>query len=208
MAKITSSLGSQNYSSPGLKKFVVDDSSEFDGEDESNQDQSSASFHNMSASDLEKFAREARNKKSEEQKNINSTVKKRIEVLAGLGRATKDVDVEGVVFSLRTLKSSELHEAVKIIAQFDNGLDSSFEARTQILARSIYKIDGQDLNIILGSDKFEHKLEMVKELESSVSSFLHDHYILLTKENSDKFKIFSNDEKEVKEAVQDLSKSG
>lgn len=206
MAKITSSLGSQNYNSPQIKKFVVDDPSDSDSNFESNEEEPT-SFHNMSPSELERIAREARNKKNQEEKNVNSVTKKRIEVLAGLGRASKDVEVEGVIFSLRTLKSAELHEAVKAVAQYDNGLDSSFEARTQILARSICKIDGQSIEIILGSSKLEDKLEMVRELENSVGTYLHDHYILLSKENSDKFKIFSNDEKEVKEAVQDLTKS-
>jgi len=208
MGKINSPLGSQSFDSPELKKFVIDDASDSEytaSEQITNLQQSS--LNGLSASELERLAREARNRRSQDEKQVSSVVKKRIEILAGLGRGTRDVIVENITFSLRTLKSYELQEAVKAIAKLDNGLDSSFEARNQILARAICKIDGQDIDIVLSSSRIEDKLDMVRELESSVAVYLHENYVALSKENSDKFKILSDDEKDIKEAVKDLNKS-
>lgn len=199
MANISSPLGSQNFDSPPQRRLVIDDAE---------QGQLMPSASTMSPSELERMAREARESRRKEDSTISPAIKKRIDILSGLGRGSVDVDVDGVVFSMRTLKSHELQEAIRVISVIENGIDSSFEARNQILARSVYKIDGQDIELILGSADIATKLTMIRELENAVTVYLHDHYLQLSKENSEKFKIFSSDEREVKEAVQDLTKSG
>ena len=130
--------------------------------------------------------------------------KKRIEILANLGRLTKEVEVDGVTFSLKTLKSREAREATMAIFNCKNDIEASFEIRRQTLARAIYEIDGQAIEYAVGGTSLEAKLELVDEMEDATIIKLYNEFNALRSEVETKYGLKS--EKEVKEVVEDLKK--
>src|ERR1700733_7712473 len=100
---------------------------------------------------------------------ITDHAKRRIEILAGIGRLTKDVKIGDVVFSLRTLKARETKEAMlDTLANVKNDLEAGFEARKHQLARALYKIDGADPEDVLGTNDPTAKLDLIESLEEVV----------------------------------------
>lgn len=191
MVEIKSSISNQNKpQEKPMKRFVVSD-------DEMPQEQENVST-------LQTQIEQARQEKLESTIKISSAAKKRLEILSGLGRAVKEIDVDGAIFSIRTLKSSELREIVWAASNAHEGADSVFEARAQTLARVIFKIDGQDVGLIIGDNSMEAKLSFVQELDEEVAQYLYREYTNLVNENKKKY---SNVEQEVKEISDEIKKS-
>lgn len=133
----------------------------------------------------------------------SSEARKRVELLIGLGRAFKDVKVGEVTFKLRTLKSKETQEALLAAATVPM-INSTYEGYKHILAKSIVQIDGNDFSLVIGSERWEDKLEFVENLEDSVFTYLYNQYDILNKENS--VKLFPKTEQEVSQAVDEIKK--
>jgi hypothetical protein len=160
----------------------------------------------LNTAEIEQKIEEARREKVNPVVKISDTGKKRIEILANIGRLTKDVPIGGISFSLRTLKSKETEEATRaIFANSVTQLEASLEARKQQLARSIFKIDGQDIDFVIGSRVFDDKLAFIGELEDIVVDALWDNFTTLKNEARTKFGI--NNSEEAKEVIEDLKKS-
>jgi len=153
---------------------------------------------------LERSVKEARKEKLSNMEKISDPAKRRIEILANIGRITKDVVLDGFTFSLRTLKSKETRDAALQSFKVDTNLELSFESRRHQLARSIFKIDGHEVAYILGDDSVETKLKFLDELEESVVLKLFDEFSTLKTEANSKFSI--NSETEAKEVAEDLKK--
>lgn len=115
------------------------------------------------------------------QGKATSESRQRVEVLTGIGRLTKDISIEGRVFTLQSLKSREMRETIKAVSQATDGADSIFEMRAQILARSIIKIDGHPIGLVLGNDSLESKLTFIDESEESTVNQLYTGYTEMTK---------------------------
>lgn len=160
----------------------------------------------ISQTEYENAIKEARRQKLASVNKIGDEAKKRIEILANIGRLTKDVSIGGFSFSLRTLKSKEAREAA--LATFSASLtqiEASYEARRQQLARSLCKIDGEDVSIILGSDNLEARLNFIEEnLEDVVIEKLWEEFAALKEEARVKYGI--NTVKEAEEVSEDLKK--
>jgi hypothetical protein len=165
-------------------------------------------IRDLSPSEEEAMMREARRQKLE---NINSPkigdlAKKRIELLADIGRLTKDVKIGNYTFSLRTLKAKETRQAA--LSTFSTAitqLEASYEARKQQLARSIFKIDGEDLDMIIGNTSLEARMSFIEDnLEDIVVEKLWDEFIALKEESRVKYGI--NTVKDVEEVSADLKK--
>src|SRR5438445_13226 len=62
----------------------------------------------MSVQEMENLVKKAREEKLSGLSKISDSAKKRIELLADIGRLTKDVKIGGITFSLRTLKAKEM----------------------------------------------------------------------------------------------------
>lgn len=135
---------------------------------------------------------------------LTDYAKKRAEILANIGRNTKDIAAEGVVFSLKTLKTKETREATLPMFKCQNDIDAGFEIRRQTLARSIFAIDGQEISLIVGGDDLELRLELIDELEESLISTLYKAHLDLKQETLDKF--FPKNEIETKGVLEDLKK--
>lgn len=159
-------------------------------------------------SEEEEMLRRARAAKAEELKSpkITDPAKKRIELLAGIGRLTKDVKIGEFTFSLRTLKEKESREAaLSTFSVAITQLEASYEARKQQLARSIFKIDGEDLGAVIGSNKLEDKMAFIADnLEDIVVEKLWDEFVALKEESRAKYGI--NTMKEAEEVSEDLKK--
>jgi hypothetical protein len=137
-------------------------------------------------------------------KKISPTAKERIEILTELGRCYDEVEFEGVNFSIQSLKGKEIRAVVRISNSAVNAADSYFEARDQTLARSIYKIDGQPIDIVLGTEKLEDIVSWVGELDESLLEYLHNRYLKMMRENKNKFII--KDEQDAKEVAEEIKK--
>src|ERR1019366_3495357 len=132
------------------------------------------------AKEASRIAREARQNSAS---RITTDGKTRIELLTNIGRLTKDIPVGQYVFSLRTLKAKETREAaletfIPGVSQFD----ATFEARKQQLARSLFKIDNEDVGLVLGNDTLAYRLEFIEELEENLVQKLWDEFVILKTE--------------------------
>jgi hypothetical protein len=160
----------------------------------------------LSQEEIETQIREARRQKLANANKIGDAAKKRIELLADIGRLTKDVNIGGYTFSLRTLKNKETKDAA--LATFSTSItqiEASYEARKQQLARAIFKIDGEDLSAIIGSNNIEDALRFIDEsLEDIVVEKLWEEFIALKEESRTKYGI--NSVKEAEEVSEDLKK--
>lgn len=181
-----------------LREFTVGNPEDFQDNQQLPQE--------MSQAELEEAVREARKQKLANANRIGDAAKKRIEILADIGRLTRDVNIGGFSFSLRTLKSKEMREAA--LSTFSTALtqaEASYEARKQQLARSLFKIDGEDIATIIGSNTIEDKMSFVEDnLEDIVVDKLWNEFVLLKEEAKTKYGI-SND-KEAQEVIEDLKK--
>lgn len=156
--------------------------------------------------EVEDLARIARQERLAAANKIGDQAKKRIEILADIGRLTKDVQIGGFTFSLRTLKARETKDAS--LATFSvaiTNLEASYEARKQQLARSVFKIDGEDIAEIIGSRNLEDRMKFLEDnLEDIVVEKLWNEFIALKEEAKAKYGI--NTAKEAEEVLEDLKK--
>ena len=83
-------------------------------------------------------------------------------------------------------------------------LKGVFEARKQALARAITKINGYDMEQVLGSNELEVRLDMIEELDETLITILYDEYAALTEAANAKFSIKKPEE--IQEVVEDLKK--
>jgi hypothetical protein len=142
-------------------------------------------------------------KQSHQQKNrIPEGIKLRLEILTGIGRLSEDVKVDGVTFSIRSLKPIENEEIVRMIAGIELGGIQAFELRAQTLARAVYKIDGQDIDFVIDAKSVDDRVNFMKNvLEESLANFLYVKYRGILNKNSDKFSELGKTEAEVIENV-------
>jgi hypothetical protein len=156
---------------------------------------------------------EARMKAAREEKNdvlkhgarITDHGKRRIELLSGIGRLTRDVQIGDTVFSLRTLKSQESREAgMATLENVKNDYEAALESRKQQLIRSIYKIDGEDINMVLGDNTDESKLALIDSLEEVIVGRLWDELAAMKEEARTKYGMTTP--KAVEEVSADLKK--
>ncbi len=136
---------------------------------------------------------------------LGEHAKKRVEILADIGRLTRDVTVGGITFSLRTLKNREARETTTSIMKCPNDLDASYELKRQTLARSIFQVDGRDIEEALGGTSFDLKLALVDEMEEVVIIKLYNEFHKMRDDVVSQYGILS--EKDVKEVVADVKKS-
>jgi hypothetical protein len=159
--------------------------------------------YELSAAEREEIQRMRR--ESAKEPRLGDHARKRIEILANIGRLSKDVDIDGIVFSLRTLKSKEAREATMSIFKCSNDADAAYEIRRQTLAKAIYQIDGQEVEATLGGDDFALKLQLVDDMEDTVVNKLYNEYNALRQEIRTKFGLDTDEQ--VKAVVDDIKKS-
>jgi len=167
------------------------------------QSQMHNDLHNPDA-ELEREMRAAKEAKRTGKERLNDGAKRRIEMLLGMTRTLREVDIEGNVFVLRTLKGDEMRQAIASASAYDGTVQSPYEVRKQLLARSLTQVAGVDINQFIGGNSLEHRFLFVDELDEALLSRLYDEYVILAKEARSKYAIKT--EEEVKEIVEDLKK--
>ena len=197
MPDIKSEITNRNFqSNQGLKQFEIEDAS-------------SPSYHDhdsegLRIAQMEQKITEARRAKASGKERLTEQAKRRIEMLCNISRMTKDVTIDGNVYSLRTLKSKELQEVINASAKYDGNINITFETRKQFLVRGLYKVAGTDISDFLNDDSVEAKLEFLDYLEESVVARLYSEFQKLTVESEEKYGIKT--EKDAKEVYEDLKK--
>lgn len=215
-----------NFESPiGKKKFASNTMREFDVPDESGyadpaqaqfyQNVNEASIRDFQARDpfmeaqrseaeIEKEIRAAREAKRTGKERLSDGAKRRIEMLLGMTRVTREVDINGNIFVLRTLKSKEMSDAIFEVSKFDGTTQGAYEIRRQLLSRSLTHVAGVEIESFISSNALEGKLAFIDELDDPVITRLYSEYITLV--NEAKSKYAPKNDQEVKEVLEDLKK--
>jgi hypothetical protein len=157
-----------------------------------------------SQAQMEQQFREAREAKITGRERLNDGAKRRIEILLGMTRHTRTFLIGANSFTLQTLRSRELREAVMAATLFDGSVQSPFEIRKQLLARSLIQIAGADADQFFGSSDMEVKLSAIDEFDHYLLTKLYDEYLAMVKEAQQKYSASTNEQ--AQEVVEDLKK--
>jgi len=147
--------------------------------------------------EIEREIREAKEAKRTGRERLNDGARRRVEMLVGMTRSIREANLEGNVFVLQTLRSKEMREAIMAAAEFDGTVQSPFEIRRQLLARSLSSVAGVEVAQFVGSNSLDAKLQLIDDLDEALLNRLYSEYLLLVKESRDKFSV-----KTVEEAAQ------
>jgi len=225
MPKFDSPIGSKQFQGPPMKEFNVPDDSgyeqppqrqmrtphepipafderamrEFQGQMQPPQQ---GGVREMS--DIEKEIHAAKKAKREGKERLSDGARRRIEMLIGMTRLSKEIDVGGQMYKLQTLTSQELRDAVVATAEFDGSVQFIFENRKQLLARAIVVVAGVPIDQFLNSNELDAKLEFIELLDHALLHRLYGEYISLTQEAQNKYS--PKTEEQAKEIVEDLKK--
>lgn len=128
----------------------------------------------LSMSDMDNKRQEAialRNK-------ISPEGKRRIEILAELGRMTGEVEVEGVTFSFRSLRTKEQKDVFSdaLGHPSSTGIGTQYLIMAHTLARAITHVDNQPLEFIVGSASPELKVVLFEEMDDTIVDYLYRWY--------------------------------
>jgi len=200
------SFTSQPQTEKPLKQFTVSDP---DFEDptfpfnQQGQVQEQFQQRQLSPAEIEELARL---RKAQQNNNmVNNSLKERINYLANIGRLTKEITLGNSVFALRTLKNKENKEiSLSALKTSTNDMELGFEIRRQVLARSVFQIDGIEIEMILGSNSLESKLKFIDELEETITNVLYSAYEELRNQAASQFAIKNSDD--AKEVIENLKK--
>lgn len=222
MVKIQSSIGEGGFQASG-RNFVVEDESPQRSprqrplaQDQISQDRQ---INPAVAAGLRRQAMEQQ--QLQEQRSLVDA-KRRIEILTGIGRNTKDVEVGGIVFTLRSLKTFEQNSLDHVVAaqkqvRLPNG-SSSFtpigmnEIKLEALSHALFMIDGQSVDVVLGTINEEYDIQvsarkdLVNEMDGTLVDYLFVQYQGLVKETQDGYAPKTSEE--VREVVDAMRKSG
>lgn len=160
--------------------------------------------HIRELTDVEKQIFEAKKAKREGKERLSEGARRRVEMLVGMTRLSKDVDIDGNLYRLQTLTSRELRDAVTATAEFDGSVQFIFETRKQLLARSLVVVAGVEVTQFLNSTDLEDRLYFIELMDHSLLVRLFNEYNALAKDSSDKYSIKT--EAQVKEVLEDLKK--
>jgi len=125
-------------------------------------------------------------------------------MLCGISRNLKEVEIDGNVFVLRTLKSKELLDALLSSAKLDGTISLPFQTRKELLARSLVKIAGTDVSLFLGDDSIPARIEFLDELEEPLLEKLYREYTLLVNDVNVRYGL--SDSQVAKEVPEDIKK--
>ncbi len=206
MPEIKSPLGNRSFPSnaPVKKTYSVPDESNsmFDipGEEPSAQQPQVQSITPTQFNEMQARKQQARSV----QQRPTSESRQRIELLTGIGRMETSLILDDHKFTMQSLKSREMRDVVKEAAKIELLSDQMFELRIQTLARAIISIDDHPINLVLGTDAIEMKLNFIDECEEHVVEQLYNSYSEMINKNKNKFTI--KDEIEAKEVVSEIKK--
>jgi len=156
-------------------------------------------------SQIEQEMRQARLDKRQGKERLSGGAKRRIELLIGMTKQTRQVMVEDNLFVLQSLNGKEMQEAIMAAAEFDGTVQSPFELRRQLLARSLIQVAELEIAQFIGSNDLEVRLEFIDKLDDALLNRLYNEYLSLKKETQEKFSM-PKTEVDAKEVMEDLKK--
>ena len=218
--RVSSSIGESNFTNPSGKSFVVQDESL----ERSQRVPTRAQAINPSA--VAEMRKQAMEQSQQAESRALVEAKRRVEIITGLGRKTKDVLIEtdegNLTFTLRTLKSFEQNclaqvvESVERVKLPTGGFSFTptgmYKIKTEALSHSLHLIDGQSIDIVLGTANMDYseqvlaRKELVCEMDGALVDHLFIQYEVLSSEARDGYE--PKNEEEVKEVVDTIRKSG
>jgi hypothetical protein len=155
-------------------------------------------------SNIEQEILAAKKAKREGKERLTEGARRRIEMLLGMTRLTREVDIGGQLYKLQSLTSEELRDALVATAEFDGTVQFIFETRKQLLARSLTVVSGVEIDQFLNSRDLEDKLYFIELNDHALLSRLYNEYLELVKEAQERYS--PKTEAQVKELVEDLKK--
>ena len=162
-------------------------------------------YRQQSQSDFESQMLAAREEKRTGKQRVTNFGKNRIEMLLGMTRDTKEVDItDDLSFTLQTLKSKEIRNALLAASAYAGTVENAFELRKQYLARSITHVSEVEISNFLGRDDFDTILFFIEEMSEPILDRLFTEYGILDEENKSKYAIKTPEE--ARELVEDLKK--
>jgi hypothetical protein len=222
MGKIQSSIGESNFQVPGQKNYVVNDETLPRGRVVQPQP-GSQQINPAMATALRKQAMDKQ--EGAEQRSVQEA-RRRVEIITGIGRKTKDVPIETpegtITFTLRTLKKFEQNCLAQVIESAERmplsdgrvSFTPTAMAKIQMeaLGHSMFLIDGQSVDLVLGTANLDYEEQVLarKDLIGEMDGALIDHLFLqyeqVSKEAYDGYAPRTADE--AKEVVETIRKSG
>lgn len=217
MSSIRSTIGESNFAGAGQRRFVV--SSE---EDAKSPSLSQPQITPEMATTLRRQAQE-RQEQVDQRSLIDA--RRRIDIITGLGRRTKEVSVETdngtFIFTLRTLKTFEQNCLAQVVEQSERlttaegrlifAPTSLAKIRVEALSHSLFLIDGQSIDIILGTanvayeDQVLARKDLISEMDHALINHLFNNYEALAQETYDGY--MPKTVEEAKEVAETISKS-
>lgn len=157
-----------------------------------------------SMQDIEAKIKEARRQKVTGKERLSDAAKKRIEMLCGLTKNIRTFDLDGNSYTVRTLKGREMRDALVAASEFDGTVHLPFETRKQLLSRSLVQVAGADVELFLGDDSLEARMEFVELMEEEMLNKMYGQYVALVNEVREKYEIKTD--ADVQGVVADLKK--
>ena len=160
---------------------------------------------------------EARQQREANLNRASGHAKRRVELLVGIGRATRDVTIndknESLTLSLRTLKSKEVRELLRLAQELAGNKDPDviYAVRERTLAFSLYAIDGIAVDTVLGTDGLSlneiiyHRCSFLNELDENMMNYIYSEYQALTNDNAKRFGVVTAED--AKEVAAEVKKS-
>ena len=223
MPNFESPIGNRAFTGPVMRELDIPDDSGYTPPhahqhrgvavtDENNvrnfQNKSDQSFTNTSEEERESEARSyiaARDaSKRGGKEKITDGAKRRIDMLLGLIKVTREVVIENNVFILKTLKAKDMRDVMIGTFEFEGTIQAPYEMRKQLLGRSLTHVAGIEIEQFIGSPSLESKFAFIDQLDESLSNRLYDEYVLLSNSAKEKYSIKSSED--MKEVIEDLKK--
>ncbi len=143
-------------------------------------------YRNMKQDDLAKL----RQQTIQQQNKITLGNKDVIELLLGLKRKTSTIEIEGILFTVKSLKNKEvkfiLEETAKATAANTGAFNSQalvmMDIKIRTLAVALIEIDNKPLELVLGFSGHDEIVDFLNELDDSVVNKIYDAYADLNKE--------------------------
>lgn len=220
MVGIHSTIGNTDYNSVG-RNFVVDDKSKSIQQKPLDQNQipQNRIINPSIAAGLRQQAIEQQ-EQHEQRALIES--RHRVELITGLGRKTKEVSIDNIIITLRSLKAFEQNCLSQVIAaqeriiladgKFSFTPIGMYNIKTEALSHSLYLIDGQLAEIVLGTinssyeEQVSARKDLITEMDGELINYLFLQFENLSAETRDGYAPKST--QEVKEVVDTIRKSG
>jgi hypothetical protein len=223
MTKIQSTIGESNFQIPNQRNYTIDDETLSRGRVQPQPQLSQVQMINPAvAAGLRK---QALDKQEQIEHKTLQDARRRVEIITGLGRLTKEVPIQTpsgpLTFTLRTLKKFEQNclaqvvESVERTQQPDGRVSFNTSSMNKIeveaLSHSLFLIDGQSIDLVLGTENLDYaeqvlaRKDLIDEMDGALIDHLFLQYEQLSKEAYDGYA--PKTASEAKEVVETIRKS-